>query len=83
MAVTMEMILSHNGLDWIGAADGIEVRGRSLEELDRRLRHELIQRGELHEMPVRVCMRFDMDSLPRRLRQYSGHYFNRSVSFSL
>lgn len=77
------MIVRHNGKEWIAGGDGLEVRGRTWEELDRRLRDRLNERGAFRDAEaVRVCMRFDMDGLPRRLHQYSGHYFNRIVSLS-
>ncbi|MEX2524119.1 MAG: DUF5395 family protein [Gammaproteobacteria bacterium] len=80
----MDMIVGHNGKEWVATGGGVEVRGCNWEELDRTLQQRLAEQGMLSEgNPVQVCMRFDMDGLPRRLHQYSSHYFNRIVRFSV
>jgi hypothetical protein len=78
----IEIILSHDGKYWIARDRDFELRGQTLVEIDRFLFSELKnQRGLTGN--IKVCMRFDMTALPRRLHQYSAHYFNRIVSFSL
>ncbi len=80
----MDMIVGHDGNEWVATGEGVEARGRGWEELDTALRRRLVEQGVLSENnPVRVCMRFDMDGLPRRLHQYGSHYFNRIVRFSV
>jgi len=79
----MDMVVGHNGKEWVATGGGVVARGYNWEELDRTLQQRLAEQGMLSEgNPIQVRMCFDMDSLPRRLHQYSGHYFNRIVRFS-
>ena len=81
-ADSLEIILSHDGENWIAGDNGSQLRGPTLEDLDRALIRYL-KKGRMFKDHVKVFMRFDMTSIPRWMHQYSGHYFNRTVTFSL
>ena len=79
---SMEIILSHDGADWVTNDNESQLRGRTLDDIDRVLLRYL-KETKIFKDHVKVCMRFDMSALPRWLHQYSGHYFNRTVTFLL
>ena len=77
----MELTLRYDGDEWIADRGDWRVRAPTLGELDNRLLHRLAEDGEFRQRAaIRLCLRFDMGSLPRWLHQYSGHYFNRVVT---
>ena len=76
----LDTVLTHDGREWVVRADGIEARGADWGELDESLRRALAGSGRYPSgSRVRVFMGFDFDTLPRWLRQYHYHYFNRWV----
>ena len=78
----LEIILSHDGKDWVACDKDVELRGQTLEEIDGIL-FSTLKKDRGLTGNVKICMRFDMTTLPRWLHQYSAHYFNRTVTFSL
>lgn len=75
---TLELILSHDGHHWMARGEGMVARAPTLSALDNALFEELRAR-----LPIDVLMYFDRDSLPRWMRQYGAHYFNRRVHFNI
>lgn len=80
----LDTVLTHDGRQWIVRADGIEARGKDWKALDESLRRALAKTGSYPPgSRVRVFMGFDFDTLPRWLRQYHSHYFNRWVEITV
>lgn len=85
MKADLSLIISHDGGRWRARGDGVQAEGRTLAELDAHLRAGL-RGGGAKRRPgqrVTVFMGFDFDTLPAWLRQYSAHYFNRTVVIDL
>ena len=76
----IELIISHNGKNWIGKNDFLLVEASTLEELDNELRNLLKQKGSLEKgKRIDIFMAFDNSTIPTWIRQYGQHYFNRIV----
>lgn len=75
----IELVLEHDGHDWLAYGAGIEARAGSLPELDRTLARRLAAMADCPAATVTVHMRFNRASLPVWMRQYMAHYFNRTV----
>ncbi|NOZ24927.1 MAG: hypothetical protein GXO94_02395 [Nitrospirae bacterium] len=74
----MELVIWHDGRNWVVKNERVTLAARTLDELDleveRFLRaHGLVREGEMTE----VFMTFDNSTIPQWIRQYSQHYFNR------
>ncbi len=79
----VEGVLTHDGRVWIFYGEGFRLEGRTLEELDERVR-ELARSWEQAGRKVRrVYMYFDTETLPQWMRQYSQHYFNRILDLEV
>ncbi len=85
MACELEMVLTHDGRDWVSRNDelGIRVTGETLGALDAALMAALAARSDYAGRKVCVVMRFDNASIPTWIRQYASHYFNRLVELDL
>ncbi len=85
MACELEMVLTHDGRDWVSRNDelGIRVKGETLGALDSALMAALATRSDYADRKVCVVMRFDNASIPTWIRQYASHYFNRLVELDL
>ncbi len=76
----MEMIISHNGRDWVAENESLRVSAPTLELLDIRLTEKMraghmVARGQVKK----VFMAFNNATIPQWIRQYAQHYFNRIV----
>ena len=67
-----ELVLSYGNGRWRASGFGLDVESTELTSLERDLVALLAASGA----PRRVHVRFDMDTLPRWLRQYHTHYCN-------
>lgn len=80
----LTMRLIHEGSLWVAESGDIRASGRTLAELDRELAKLL---GRDHPgssgVSIKVRMTFDNAVLPKWMRQYSNHYFNRVVTIKL
>ena len=74
----IELIITHNGKNWIAKNNKLSAKGTSLEQLDNNLKKLVRQQGLLdaHEK-IDLFMFFDNSTIPQWIRQYSQHYFNR------
>ncbi len=79
-AKVLELVLEHDGRDWIVHGEDINARAASLADLDRALARTLPE--PLATEPLTVHMRFNRAALPGWIRQYMPHYFNRVVQLS-
>ncbi len=76
----MEMIISHNGRNWVAENETLKVSAPTLELLDVRLAEKmracnLVGQGQVKK----VFMAFNNATIPQWIRQYAQHYFNRIV----
>lgn len=78
----LELALRHDGTQWSAEAGAFHVSGRTLSELEARLRDQLRQHYPPHAR-ITVLMGFDNETMPPWLRQYMAHYFNRMITFDL
>ena len=85
MACELEMVLTHDGRDWVSRNDelGIRVKGETLGALDAALMAALAAHSGYAGRKVCVAMRFDNATIPTWIRQYASHYFNRLVELDL
>lgn len=78
--VVTEFILSHDGKNWIAGNDVLSAEAPTLEELDAELKKLMKQKGYLEKgKKLDLFMAFDNSTIPRWMRQYAHHYFNRLV----
>jgi len=76
----MELIVTHDGKNWIAQNDALRVEAPTLDELDTELKRLLKQKGYLEKgQKLDVFMACDRSTIPQWMRQYSQHYFNRIV----
>lgn len=75
----VELVLEHDGRDWLIHGHGVTARGSTLAALDRALASSLGAGNDLPAEPLTVHMRFNQQCLPDWIRQYMPHYFNRTV----
>ncbi len=80
MKADVELVLAHDGERWIARGGPILASGRTLGELDASVAEALRAAGGPVGPRVIVFMGFDFDTLPRWMRQYAAHYFNRTVT---
>jgi len=76
--------LIHDGGLWIADNGNVRVEAGTLPELDRKLGLAL-GRSKQEGGPDRIDVRmtFDNSVIPKWMRQYSNHYFNRVVTINL
>ena len=79
---TIDMTLSHDGREWIAWNQQVRLSAVTLDELDKKvesaLRAEVDRAGALD-----VFMAFDNEVIPKWIRPYMNHYFNRVLELSV
>lgn len=76
----IEFIVSHDGKNWIARNDVLAAEAPTLEALDHEVGTIIKQKGYLEKgEKLDVFMAFDNSAIPQWMRQYSQHYFNRSI----
>ncbi|MBM7855215.1 hypothetical protein JOC37_001600 [Desulfohalotomaculum tongense] len=84
MKADIELILTHDGKEWIARNEEFSVRGETLAEMEERLEKAVIERGTFNRgSKITVFMGFDFDTIPTWIRQYAAHYFNRYYSIEV
>jgi len=79
---TIEMILDHDGSAWLLSGGEVCVRAASLDELDRRV--EKAMAAELGRAKrLRIFMACNNEIIPKWIRPYMNHYFNRILELPL
>ncbi len=79
---TVNMDFVHDGQSWIARNEYLEVAGKSLSELDDRLREQIKSTctpGSGNR--IKVNMDFDYSTIPHWMIQYHPYYIHRSVEF--
>jgi Family of unknown function (DUF5395) len=70
-----ELVLSYDGRCWCARGDGVDLVHGELRALEALIGAQLASDAA----PVEVRLEFDLDSLPRWLHQYHGHYCNYTL----
>lgn len=84
MKADVELILTHDGDKWIGQNEQMVASGKTFSELDEEVKRALQKAGSYAAGDrFTVFMGFDFETIPRWLRQYHTHYFNRYVTLVL
>ncbi|MBO8128168.1 MAG: DUF5395 domain-containing protein [Peptococcaceae bacterium] len=84
MKADMELVIVHDGEQWIASNDSLKASGCTLPELDENLKQVIIKSGVFKPgTKITVFMGFDYSTIPTWIRQYAAHYFNRYVSIEL
>lgn len=81
MHAVLELVISHNGRDWV--ADGLTkpFHGKDLRLLEEQISKAIKTNHQFdNDNAVLVTLRFDMDCIPKWLHQYQSHYFNYSFT---
>ena len=79
---TVEMILNHDGKNWIASNTLHNLSASSLDELDRKV--EAAFSDELEGgKSLDVFMSFNNEVIPMWIRPYMNHYFNRILELPL
>ena len=77
---TINLVITHNGDEWIAGNEGIVFAGKTLDELDEHIKQKLLKIGY---KKVIVNMFFDSQTIPVWMKQYASHYFNRTIFLDL
>jgi hypothetical protein len=76
----IELIVTHDGKNWIARNDVLYAEAPTLEKLDNELKKLLKEEGYLEQgKKLDIFMAFDNSAIPRWMHQYSAHYFNRII----
>ena len=76
----IELIINHDGINWIARNDVLYAEAASLDKLDNELKELLKEKGYLKKGDkLDMFMAFDNTTLPVWMRQHAQHYFNRIV----
>ena len=76
----IELIVTHDGKNWIARNDVLCAEAPTLEKLDNELKKLVKEKGYFEKSKkLDLFMAFDNSTIPRWMRQYSQHYFNRII----
>jgi hypothetical protein len=63
----IELVVTHDGKDWIAKQDALSVKASTLEELDSELKRLLKEKGYLEEgQKLDIFMAFDNSTIPHK-----------------
>ncbi|NOX20235.1 MAG: hypothetical protein GXO99_03090 [Nitrospirae bacterium] len=79
MPMVIYASIRHDGKDWIVKHDAFEVRGKTLDEIDEKVKQVVREKGLMRGGKAQVYMAYDNNAIPQWIRQYSSHYFDRVV----
>lgn len=76
----IELTVIHDGKNWIARNDALYAEAATLEEVDKKLKKLLKEKGYLETgEKLDMFMAFDNSTIPVWMRQHGQHYFNRIV----
>lgn len=79
---TLHMSFIHDGTNWIARDTSLEVAGKSLSELDQKLRQAIEKTyTPLQGSQVAVNLDFDYSTIPYWMTQYHPYYIHRRLEF--
>ena len=70
----------HNGEEWIAYNNEIEIKAKSIKDLDEKLRNHL-KRKYGSGIKVKILMEYDYEKFPFWIIQYHPFYFYRELEF--
>ncbi len=79
---TIEMVLDHDGHNWLVSNSSINLAAPTLDELDHLVEHALQEELDQKES-LEVFMCFNNEVIPMWIRPYMNHYFNRILELPL
>ncbi len=79
----MELVIRHDGKNWVVENDILKLFATSLDELDTKVSDEMKKKGMIKKgEKKKVLMLFDNSTIPQWIRQYAQHYFNRIIEIT-
>lgn len=78
----IEMMIDHDGRNWIVSGNGLRIAARELDDLDRELEKALKSRID-EEGKLKVFMSSNNEMIPEWMRPFMNHYFNRCLELPL
>ncbi len=78
----VEMILDHDGKNWIVSNETIKLSASSLESLDKKL-EQAMEKELQNRNSINIFMSFNNNVIPMWIRPYMNHYFNRILELPL
>ena len=78
----LEMILDHDGRNWVVSGNSMRITASSLDGLDKKLERALADKLQ-EEKKLSVFMSFNNEVIPMWIRPYMNHYFNRILELPL
>lgn len=81
-APIIEVMLDHDGRNWIVSGNGLCIEAQELDDIDRQLEKALQPRLD-REGKLAVFMTSNNELIPEWMRPYMNHYFNRQLELPL
>lgn len=78
----IEMMIDHDGRNWIVSGNGLRIAARELDDIDRELEKALKSRID-EEGKLNVFMSSNNEMIPEWMRPFMNHYFNRCLELPL
>ncbi len=79
---TIEMLLDHDGQDWIVTGGDLRIAAKELDDIDRQLETAL-QPRLAKDKRIDVIMTSNDEMIPEWMRPFMNHYFNRHLELPL
>jgi len=79
---TIEMMLDHDGQDWIVSGGDLRIAAKELDDIDRQLETAL-QPRLAKDKRIDVIMTSNDEMIPEWMRPFMNHYFNRHLELPL
>lgn len=79
---TIEMMIDHDGRNWVVSGGDLKIAAEELYEIDRLLEKALQPQLE-KEGKLNVFMATNNEIIPEWMRPYMNHYFNRQLELPL
>lgn len=78
----IEMMLDHDGDNWVLSGHALKISAAELEDIDRKL-EKALQPELSNEGSLTVFMTTNNEMIPEWIRPYMNHYFNRQLELPL
>lgn len=76
----MDVVITHDGRNWIIENDCLRLASPTLDQLDAELASLMRSQGMVKKgHTAKVFMGFDNATIPEWIRPFAQHYFNRVV----
>lgn len=79
---TIEVMIDHDGCNWVISGNNLRISARDLDDIDRQL--EIVLQPQLAGgKRIDVIMTTNNEIIPEWMRPYMSHYFNRHLELPL